>query len=289
VAFEKVKPGDFLVCYVVKLSRWSGVLEVSGTAFEDGTPIFADENDPFPIRFKVRPLAMLDFEHAIPIEELWDQLSFTKSLTRGAVGWAQAAKLRASLAAMIDEDGMVIKNAIIEQDQIKRVFELDASDRRHIGQRTVIRTEQGEVEVEVPDRQEEEEEEESEQEIDAPVEVRASLKVQAKLAELGATLGFSIWVPPGDRTKITALVSDSCRANLVTTLPLNYDLATLKTTAITPFVLNRWENSHQLPPVFPVLVQLLVEPAKSICDAIGDIAAYDEIFKSAHGVSPFLW
>jgi hypothetical protein len=34
---------------------------------------------------------MLDFEHSIPIEELWERLSFTKDLLRGSVGWAQAA------------------------------------------------------------------------------------------------------------------------------------------------------------------------------------------------------
>jgi hypothetical protein len=127
-----------MLCYLVKLSRGSGVLEVSGPAFEDGTPIFADEDDPFPVRFKVKPIAMLDFAHAVPIEELWDQLSFTRPLTRGAVGWAQAAKLRASLAAMSDEDGTIIKNASIEQERLRRVYELDASDRRHVGQRTVV-------------------------------------------------------------------------------------------------------------------------------------------------------
>jgi hypothetical protein len=64
VAFEKVKQGDILLCYMVKLSRWCGSLEVLSDAFEDSTPIFAEENDPFPIRFRVRSQVMLDFEHA---------------------------------------------------------------------------------------------------------------------------------------------------------------------------------------------------------------------------------
>ena len=89
-----MKPGDILLCYLVKLSRWCGSLEVKSDAFEDSTPIFADENDPFPIRFKVTPQVMLDFEHAIPIENLWSELSFTNQLRFGSVGWAQAAKLR---------------------------------------------------------------------------------------------------------------------------------------------------------------------------------------------------
>jgi hypothetical protein len=68
-AFERVKTGDLFLCYLVKLSRWCGVLEVKSAAFEDSTPIFAEQNDPFPIRFHVAPVLVLDFEHAIPIEE----------------------------------------------------------------------------------------------------------------------------------------------------------------------------------------------------------------------------
>src|SRR6266516_2455110 len=90
-AFERIAPGDLLLCYLVKLSRWCGALEVTSGAFEDTTPIFADENDPFPIRFRVKPLVMLNFEHSIPIQELWAALSFTKDLRVGSVGWAQAA------------------------------------------------------------------------------------------------------------------------------------------------------------------------------------------------------
>ena len=54
-AFERVKKGDLLLCYLVKLSRWCGVLEVTSEAFEDRSPIFADTEDPFIIRFHVKP------------------------------------------------------------------------------------------------------------------------------------------------------------------------------------------------------------------------------------------
>jgi hypothetical protein len=54
-AYERVTRGDILICYLVKLSRWCGALEVESDAFEDTTPIFADTNDPFSIRFKVKP------------------------------------------------------------------------------------------------------------------------------------------------------------------------------------------------------------------------------------------
>lgn len=229
-AFARVKCGDMLLCYVVRLSRWCGVLEVVSEAFEDATPIFADTNDPFPIRFRVRPQVMLDFEHAVPIEDaaLWPHLSFTRTLAVGAFGWAQSAGLRQSLLQLQSADGEIISRVLHEQAQHPRVFPLDAADRRHIAQRTVVRTEQGEVEVEVPEREHEEEVPVAEAQA-VEREVRASIRMQANVAQLGAILGFSIWVPPSDRGRVAEALPAAYRDKLVTTLPLNYDLATLKT------------------------------------------------------------
>jgi hypothetical protein len=99
-AFERVTQGDKFLCYLIKLSRWCGILDVSSDAFEDTTPIFADDNDLYTIRFKVHPVVMLDFEHSIPIEipELWNNLSFTKNLAVGSSGWAQSARMRQLMA-----------------------------------------------------------------------------------------------------------------------------------------------------------------------------------------------
>ena len=51
-----VKPGDKLICYMTKLSRWVGMLEVISNYYLDDTPIFPPTADPFPVRFRVRPL-----------------------------------------------------------------------------------------------------------------------------------------------------------------------------------------------------------------------------------------
>jgi hypothetical protein len=225
-AFERVKRGDIMLCYLVKLSRWCGILEIISEAFEDTTPIFAEINDPFPIRFQVKPRIMLDFEHAVPIEEpeLWRKLSFTRGVVAGSRGWAQHARLRQSLLPIPDEDGELITRILSRQQEEAKAFKLDTADLRHVAERTVVRTEQGEVAVEVPER-----EDEVPAVPDVEVEVRASLKTQAKVAQLGATLGFSIWIPPNDRTKVQELSPKLRHDKFVTTLPLNYDLATLKT------------------------------------------------------------
>jgi predicted RNA-binding protein len=227
-AYQRIKTGDLLLCYLVKLSRWCGVLEVVSEAFEDTAPIFAEVNDPFPIRFKVKPIILLEFEQAIPIQqpEIWNSLSFTQKLPVGVFGWAQSAGLRQSLVEIPSSDGKLIVQAVERQQQERRKFPLDAADLRHIKSRTVVRTEKGEVEVEVPSR---EEEEVAEQTTIVEPEQRTSLAIQAKVARLGIIFGFRVWVPPSDRTRLKELLPVDQRDRFVDTLPLNYDLATLKT------------------------------------------------------------
>jgi predicted RNA-binding protein len=53
----RVKAGDKLICYVTKLSRWVGVLEVLEGPYVDQTPRFLPDSDPFLVRFRVKPIA----------------------------------------------------------------------------------------------------------------------------------------------------------------------------------------------------------------------------------------
>ena len=224
--FERVKAGDQFLCYLVKLSRWCGIVEVSSSAFEDSGPIFADDNDPYSIRFRVTPIVLLDFENSIPIEisELWNNLSFTRTIVVGSVGWAQLAGMRQSLVEISATDGDLISRVLRTQSAEKRRYALQTSDRRHIAQRMVVRTETGEIEVEVPER-----EHAIESSADADQAIRTSIRMQASVARLGAILGFNIWVPPSDRSRVSEALASEHHTKLVATLPLNYDTATLKT------------------------------------------------------------
>lgn len=98
-AASRVSVGDKLICYMTKLSRWGGVLEVLEGPFRDDTPIFYPEDDPFVVRFRVRPDVWLPVAKAIPIHEnaVWNRLSFTRGQPRGSSTWT--GKLRGSLAA----------------------------------------------------------------------------------------------------------------------------------------------------------------------------------------------
>lgn len=72
-AVQRMRPGDRLLCYLTGISRWIGLLEVTGNAFRGDEPIWADET--FPSRINVQVLVDLTPETAIPVHDLADELS----------------------------------------------------------------------------------------------------------------------------------------------------------------------------------------------------------------------
>lgn len=75
---QKVRPGDYFVCYLTGLSRFVRVLEVKSEPYEDESKIW--EGEPFSCRLEVRPVVRLEPETAVPISELKDRLSMFQNL-----------------------------------------------------------------------------------------------------------------------------------------------------------------------------------------------------------------
>src|SRR5262249_37526104 len=57
----RMKPGDYLLCYLTRVSRWVGVLEVTGEPLFDGAPIWSSRV--FPNRVRVRVVLAVRPEH----------------------------------------------------------------------------------------------------------------------------------------------------------------------------------------------------------------------------------
>jgi EVE domain-containing protein len=70
---QQMKVGDYLLCYLVGLSRWISILEIVSEPFRDNVPIW--ENEAFPCRVRVKIVAKLTPETAIPIVKMRDRLS----------------------------------------------------------------------------------------------------------------------------------------------------------------------------------------------------------------------
>ncbi|MFO7661898.1 MAG: hypothetical protein R6X18_04825 [Chloroflexota bacterium] len=219
-AASKILPGDKLVCYLTKLSRWIGVLEVESESFENNEPIFYGQNDPFVIRFKVKPIVWLPKEKAIPIRDnsVWDILSFTRDVDKNSSAWT--GKLRSSLNQLEGSDGYYLERLLIKQEHNEKIFQVDESEYSKYLRHKVRRSE-GEITVSVPS--------DADEGKDTPVkEVRESIKIQSYLAKIGDQMGLRIWVPRNDRAAVLVEWKNEHRP-ILENLPLNYDETTIKT------------------------------------------------------------
>ena len=57
---------------------------------------------------------------------------------------------------------------------------------------------------------------------------RESVKIQAKLAEIGARMGYKVWIPRNDRSRVLEVWKTE-HGSMLESLPLNYDIDTIVT------------------------------------------------------------
>ncbi len=219
LAEERISQGDIFLCYLTRLSRWCGVLEVESGPYFDDSPMLASP-DPFTVRFKVKPITVLDPELAVPIREqrVWRTLTITNQYDMGHSNWT--GFFRGSLNTFEDRDGEFLVRLIKEQVANPVRYPLTDRERRQLERSNRVRTIEREVEVEVPDREEEP---------DLAPDSRESIRYQAKVAQVGAEMGFHIWVPRSDKTRVLELVPGTMHERFLDLLPLNYDDTTLRT------------------------------------------------------------
>jgi predicted RNA-binding protein len=208
---QKIKLGDYLLCYLTGISRFVGVLEVASTPYKSQDRIWKDED--FPARVKVKPVIVLTPETAIPVFELRDRLSFFQNM-KSPNAWT--GNFRGSPAKWKTSDGEIVVNRLEETatNPIKRPVDKAKLARRpkalraRIGAVTVPESE-GSVE----DRSDTAE----------PTDHQA---IQSLLLKLGSDMGFDVWVARNDRgrqLKLTELT------RLKDELPLQFDEATNRT------------------------------------------------------------
>jgi len=221
-----IKPGDKFICYVTKISRWIGILEVTSAYFQDDKPIFYPVNDPFIIRFIVKDNVWLPLEHSIPVFDdiCWNHLSFTKNLIKGSVGWT--GMVRGSLRKLEDSDGEYLEKLLIKQNENPKIYPLDEIEKKKLKNPVVKTQDSKQVSVVIPEN--DEHAHQTQTNGTEPTTQRESIRIQALLADIGEKMNFKIWIPRSDRQRVSELWSPKTNC-LLEILPLNYDDATLKT------------------------------------------------------------
>jgi len=131
---QKIGLGDRFICYVTRLMRFIGILEIKSKYFIDESPIFTNENDPFILRFDVKPLVWLPLEKSIPIHNdiIWKNLSTTKDLNKNTQGFVYKARLASSPFLWDREDGAYLEKILFRQAKNLRDFPLSELDQRKL-------------------------------------------------------------------------------------------------------------------------------------------------------------
>lgn len=220
---QKIGPGDKFICYVTRLQRFVGVLAVKSKPFEDDTPIFTREDDPFVLRFHVEPIVWLSLERSIPIHSdyIWNNLSFTKELEKESNKWTYM--VFSSPRKWPQRDCVFLEKALREQAQKQVVYPFSEEDQKKLRTQKIRISDKKEVTVSVPD-----EDKEIEQDLVSLEEKRNSIIVQAKVAEIGEIFGMKIWLPNNDRARVLEIWKPR-EGVLLAELPLVFDDTTLKT------------------------------------------------------------
>jgi len=207
---DAMRPGDRLLCYVTGVSRWIGVLEVTGASFRDDSGSIWEDGD-FPVRIPVEVRAALEPEYGVPIHETLPLLSFYDPEQPNAWG----VRFRQSPAKLSEADGRVVEEAIIRARQAPVVREYSEAKWGQ-GPRTYD-SPAGEVTIpedQQPDASESE-----------PESGPTHSDVQRMLVEIGVGMGLDVWVATNDKGRI----SDTVSARLLDALPTQFDRATSKT------------------------------------------------------------
>lgn len=217
---QKIGIGDKFICYCTKIQRFIGILEITSKPFINDTPIFTKENDPFVLRFGVKPIVWLPLEKGLPIHDdiIWNNLSITKSLPKTSTQWTYMVFSSPRLWPL--KDCKFLEKLLLQQGQEMKDFPFSENDKKKIKTSQKVRISDGqETIIEIP---------EDNDDNNNIKEERESIQIQALLAEIGEKLGYKIWVPRSDKARILNKWKIQNHSTLLEQLPLVFDGPTLK-------------------------------------------------------------
>jgi len=105
-----MQPGDQLIFYLIGIMKFGGIAEVTGTVFEDDSPVFKTEKKPgekYSNRIPTKPVRILDEDQYLDVKEYADQLEMTRA--RGEY-WRLA--FQGNLHKLTDADYKLLKKDI---------------------------------------------------------------------------------------------------------------------------------------------------------------------------------
>lgn len=106
-SISKMEPGDIIIYYVTKQSKFCAVVEVTGKSYFDRTPIWADPCDLWEYRVPTKPIIFAKSCYdGVFIKDIWDNLDLITN--KGKWG----SQVMGSFRKMTKNDYEVILNAL---------------------------------------------------------------------------------------------------------------------------------------------------------------------------------
>jgi len=170
---RRVEIGDYFVCYLTRVSAFSGLLEAVSGGYQDSSPIWT--SDVFPARVKTRPVIALGPTEAVPFDKIVSKF-------RSATSWR--GYVRGSPMRLPMEDAEAIVDALEQASVNAQVWSgepkgpLTARD-------SIPSAELGPIGPTIPSS------------TPAP---RQHTAIQFQLIKLGRALGLSVHVARNDRS-----------------------------------------------------------------------------------------
>lgn len=214
----KIKPGDYLLCYVIGISRFIGILEVISEPYYDDTKrIFS--SDIFPSRMKVKVVSKLELDTSIPIkDERLKELSFFKAKNKKKHYWISF--FRSSPRKWSNTDGEIVIDAI-NKAKVNPIS-IPVDDKRILTRGKIASTPSG-ITVTIPIN------DDTENSTSKYLPYTTHTDIQYTLAKLGRDLGLDVWVPKNDRNRECNIGDINSITELKNELPINFDEATIRT------------------------------------------------------------
>ena len=192
----RIKPGDVLLCYLTGVMRWVGALEVVGPT-GDARPIWA--SDPFPVRFAVKPLVMLDPECGVLMNQFEE--SSISTVGRSIEVDSRLSRNDPNLFKR-EGDGKFVLEALREAERNPVAKPVDPRKLARKASYFKVEFRKGKVAVPTIVSVPEHDDEPADVASTAPAEpATRHTEIQYHLLRLGAELGLDVWVARNDRSR----------------------------------------------------------------------------------------
>jgi hypothetical protein len=221
---KRIRPGDYLLCYLTGVSRWIGLLEATSEGFLDHAPLWAEAL--FPARVKVKLIVVLTPETAVPVFELRNQLSVFRNL-QNPNAWT--GHFRGSPTRWKSSDGEAVAAALLaaKSNPVKRPVDLKKLQKMP----PVLESKMGPVTVPSGEYDEDKDAhaDDKEEVFDAQRGASVHTEMQWLLLKLGSDMGLDVWVARNDKNKGFEANRFARLPRLRHNLPLQFDEVTNRT------------------------------------------------------------